>query len=235
MKGVHKLILIMIVFVTVFLLAIISLVPIHNQGKAIELKDLLSIAIGVGGTIFGIITYIQNRVLKRQEIILPLMREFEESPRLKTAKDILEDKPLYPNSRMGWNIDIDDYYTRIHLKDILRPRDERPVQDKGENEIRESFDALLDFFGKLGYLLDIEVISRKEIRFFLYFIKKTKDEEAVIDYVKKYEFQMFPVLLYKLGALPESLLGLKDSYYRDIDQTKSSFERLSSNIQQSFF
>ena len=89
MNGVYK-IAITIARVTIILLAIILLIPIQNQGKAIELKDLLTIAVGVGGTIFGIITYMQNRVLKRQEIILPLMREFEESLRLKLAKDSLE-------------------------------------------------------------------------------------------------------------------------------------------------
>ena len=41
---------------------------------------------------------------------------------------------------------------------------------------------------------------------------------------------MFPVLLHKLGALPDSLLGLKDVYYKEIDQTKSPFERLGRNI-----
>jgi len=183
MKGVCILVVI-IVIVAIILLAIISLIPIQYQGKAIELQDLLTIAIGVGGTIFGIITYMQNRVLKRQEIILPLMREFEESPRLKLAKDILEDKPLYPQTREDWNIQEKDYYTKINLTKLLRSRVRNhedvkdidgPVEDKGENEIRESFDALLDFFGKLGYLLDIKVISKKESRFFLYFIKKTKE------------------------------------------------------------
>ena len=109
------------------------------------------------------------------------MREFEESLRLKLAKDSLEDKPLYPQARKGWNIDEENYYTKTNLRKLLRSRVEidsdvndidGPVEDKGENEIRESFDALLDFFGKLDYLLDIKVISKKEIRFFLYYSKR---------------------------------------------------------------
>jgi hypothetical protein len=55
-----------------------------------ELKDALTIAVGIGGAVFGIITYMQNRILKRQEIILPLMKEFDESLRLKLAKYILK-------------------------------------------------------------------------------------------------------------------------------------------------
>ena len=45
-----------------------------------------------------------------------------------------------------------------------------------------------------------------------------------------YQFQMFPVLLYKLGALPDLLSELKDAYYREIDQTTTPFERFGRNI-----
>jgi hypothetical protein len=196
----------------------------------------------------------QNRVLKRQEIILPLMKEFIESPSLKLAKDILENKPLYPEKRIGWNIIKEDHYTKSNLSVLLRKRQptvasdgmctvtclsspiedpsniDGPIRDKGENEIRESFDAFLDFFGKLGYLLDIGVISKKEISFFLYFIRKTIDDKAIINYVDVYDFQMFAILLDKLNMLPKELSRLKDSYREQIDVTKSRTELLGTNI-----
>jgi hypothetical protein len=53
-----------------------------------ELKDALTIAVGIGGAVFGIITYMQNHIL--HEIILPLMKEFDESLRLTLAKYILK-------------------------------------------------------------------------------------------------------------------------------------------------
>ena len=57
---------------------------------------------------------------------------------------------------------------RILLSLLILKRIDGPIADKGENEIREHFDVLLDFFGKLGYLLDIKVISKRSI--FLYIL-----------------------------------------------------------------
>ena len=39
-------------------------------------------------------------------------------------------------------------------------------------QIRKGFDELLDFFGKIGYLLDRGIIMLDEIKYFEYYLKK---------------------------------------------------------------
>jgi hypothetical protein len=195
---------------------------------SLELKDAFTISIAVVGTIFGLITYNKNQTLKRQEIILPLIKEFDEYESLRYAKLILDDFTLNPKQdpekREYRNIKSEGYYSKKNLSIILRYHRttnttgiesvDKPVYDQGEQDIRDSFSALLDFFGKLGYLLDIRAITKKEIRYFQYYIEKSKNNDAIIRYARLYEFQMFAVLLHKLGSLPEQLLSLKNDYYK---------------------
>jgi hypothetical protein len=44
------------------------------------------------------------------------------------------------------------YYHKSNLKYILRIVDTDPIIDEGEDQIRRSFDSLLDFYTKVGYL-----------------------------------------------------------------------------------
>jgi hypothetical protein len=97
------------------------------------------------------------------------------------------------------------------LNKILRYH-EPPISDPGEQQIRQSFDRLLYFYGKLGYLLYVELLKEKEMRFFDYFldkmldedIPKINDENAIIYYAKAFEFKLFALLLYQLKRLPPS-------------------------------
>ena len=90
---------------------------------------------------------------------------------------------------------------------------DRPVEDKGEIQIRNSFTALLDFLGRLGYLLDIGVIMPKEVEYFEYFIKESKEEPAIVRYAQIYDFRLFAILLDKLRILPPDLSETKAAYY----------------------
>jgi len=74
----------------------------------------------------------------------------------------------------------------------------------------------LDFYGKLGYLLHVGLIQQKELSFFDYYferifrndiprIQNGSNDNAIIHYVKVYEFRLFALLLYELNRLPESL------------------------------
>jgi hypothetical protein len=85
-------------------------------------------------------------------------------------------------------IGMDGYYHKSNLLVILRDHNAIPINDDGEIAIRASFDALLDFFVKLEYLLSIKVIKKGEIEYFKYYIDKTADEPPVIEYINKYEF-----------------------------------------------
>jgi hypothetical protein len=192
---------------------------------SIEITNVLSLGIGIAGSALAVTTYRQNQVLKRQEILLPLIKDFEESGKLEHAREILDyyilNKGEKPNE--GWNIKEENYYSRENLRKILRyhkagAKDggegiDRPIEDKGEIQIRNSFTALLDFLGRLGYLLDIGVITPKEVRYFEYYIREVKEDPALIRYAQIYDFRLFAVLLDKLGILPPDLSETKAAYY----------------------
>jgi hypothetical protein len=72
------------------------------------------------------------------------------------------------------------------------------ITDYGEIQIRESFSALLDFFGKLEYLMERGLIQREDLRYFEYYINKAKDDKAVRLFADYYNFDLYKELLRKL-------------------------------------
>ena len=124
---------------------------------------------GIGGLIWGIYTYKETQILKRQEILFPLIKEFDESDKMYYSKAILDDVVIPPEN--GWEKQM-GYYHISELETILRNHTTRSITDHGEAAIRESFDALLDFFAKLEYLFNIGLIKKQEISYFRYYINK---------------------------------------------------------------
>ena len=55
---------------------------------------------GIGGLIWGIYTYNESQILKRQEILFPLIKEFDESDKVYYSKAILDDVSIHPEQ--GW-------------------------------------------------------------------------------------------------------------------------------------
>jgi hypothetical protein len=72
------------------------------------------------------------------------------------------------------------------------------IIDQKEIEIRDSFSALLDFFGKLGYLLDRGLVKKEELRYFEYYIIKAREDDAVKKFAEEYHFDLYRDLLRKL-------------------------------------
>lgn len=107
---------------------------------------------GLFGLFCGTHTYRDGQILKRKEIIFSLIAEYDESEKMHVAKRILDDYNLNLNEVLGKvnssppQKSIDRYYNKSKLKDILRGGVEF---DDGEEAIRDSFDSLLAFFGKL--------------------------------------------------------------------------------------
>jgi hypothetical protein len=63
-------------------------------------------------------------------------------------------------------IQLGHYYHKSNLKYILRKHSEIPTMDIGEVQIRQSYDSLLKFFEKLGYLLqDDRLMGTKNYHF----------------------------------------------------------------------
>jgi hypothetical protein len=77
-----------------------------------------------------LVKYEENKRIKRQEIIFPLIKEFEECEKFKIAKLILDNiildptDPNYPNRKHWVKKEQDNegklYYRKINLKQILR-------------------------------------------------------------------------------------------------------------------
>ena len=190
--------------------------------------ETVSIIVGIAGFIFGLTKNEENKKLKRQEIIFPLMDKFDKSKNLKTAKLILDNFILDPNDpkfpeRKDWARKEFDkvhggYYRKRNLKFILRvPRDNDKIEDQGEQDIRNSFDSLLDFLGRLGYLMHIKIITEKEMIYFQYYIDRIRNDDAIIFYIKEYEFELFALLLFKLKKHDERLNDLIERYRLEND------------------
>ena len=83
-----------------------------------------------------------------KDVILPLIKELDESKEMMYAKNILYEYYIKPEQ--CWKYP-DDYYNIRNLSLILRYHEPKVIIDPGEAAIRKSFDALLDFFTKLEY------------------------------------------------------------------------------------
>jgi hypothetical protein len=144
---------------------------------------LIAGAVALAGFFWGLITYKKDQNLRRKDVIFPLINEFDESKNMKIAKYLLDDKKIERGPDWEWP---DEFYRKQYLSIILRDHKEKEIKDAGEFAIRESFDALLDFFLKLEYLLETEIIKQKEIIYFKYYLDKISDEKAVIKYIDAY-------------------------------------------------
>lgn len=157
-------------------------------------RQLIINSIVAGGglvTLFiGLRTYQQGQILKKKDvlkdIVIPLMQEFD-SQKFKVAKDILDDVII----RRDQSIDYPDgSYTKNKLDRLLRNHNQHPITVEPEVEIREAFDAFLDFLVKLEYLITVGILNKKEISYFWYFIDKAATDPSVINYVKIYKFPL---------------------------------------------
>jgi hypothetical protein len=166
---------------------------------------------------FGIITYSKNQTLKRQEIILPLMEEFDTNETLNIARTILDGFPFIVDGPEQREFGFDK------LSDYLRDPSQLPVNDISEINLRNSFTALLDFFGKLGYLMDIGAITRRDLGYFEYYINKASNNPAIIIYTRIYKFELYAVLLDKMNLIPSTLKEVAKDYY--LRNKKSIFRR----------
>lgn len=101
-------------------------------------------AAGLFGVLWGVHTYSQSQLLKRKEIIFPLIAEFDGSERMEIAKKLLDDfsdiKRKFFEGNNSIIADQDDgHYPNDHLEHILRCH-KKQNDDSKEREILRSFD-----------------------------------------------------------------------------------------------
>ena len=170
------------------------------------ITTMFGVIIGSIGILWGVYTYYQSQILKRKEIIFPLIDEYHrERSDMVMAKLILDDFNLVPKKNWWWNT---WYYHQDHLKVILRDHKLVYCDDPGEIAIRASLDSLLNFFGKLAYLYKIGLIHRDDLLYFRYFIIRAANHPDVIEYARIYNFDLFALLLYQLNINPGPLMKL---------------------------
>jgi hypothetical protein len=161
-----------------------------------DLSNYVTMAVGIFGIVgifIGLYQYREDRVQRRKTTVLELVKEFEDKVELTYAIDCLDE--FYVDPEKDWDNQNDRYYGNENLPAILRDHRKQPVTDKGEIAIRKSFDYLLGFFGKVGYLRDIGLIEDKELEFFKYYLKKAADNPAVESYTKVYEVPLYSKLV----------------------------------------
>lgn len=179
--------------------------------SGLEVTDIvtsISSAFAAGAVLFGVYQYKKDLKSKRKDIIFPLMQEFDNSQSTEIAKKML-DGFIFRYPEWEHSLEEPPYY-KIENTKIFRYHDAEKVEDEGEKATRTSFDALLDFFGKLGYLVKMGLISKKEVEYFKYYINKSADSEAIGFYLSNYDFPLYNKLLEELGLTQKKPLILPE-------------------------
>lgn len=171
--------------------------------------SIVSTAVAVVGGVFGVVTYSKNQTLKRQEIILPLMREFDTNETLEMARQILDGFPVVVEGPGQLHRE----FSTDKLSTYLRDDKQNKVTDPAEINLRDSFTALLDFFCKLGYLMDIDAITRRDLGYFEYYVSEASKDPGISTYTKLYKFELYAVLLDKMDLIPSILKDIAIEYY----------------------
>ncbi|MGA9154019.1 MAG: hypothetical protein WBZ36_25850 [Candidatus Nitrosopolaris sp.] len=152
------------------------------------------------------------------------MREFDENKKIYYAKELIDNVPiqLKHDDEVIANIPIklrycdEDKilkYKRDDLEFFLVGNPHTAAElNQDEIVIRTIFNALLNFFGKLGYLVDTGIVTKRELGYFLYYIEKAKDNWAVIHFAKDLDYELFAVLLNRIGIIPNDLQSLVKEY-----------------------
>lgn len=181
-----------------------------------ELVDvLLAIAglSGVAGLFWAIYEYKESRNDKRKETFFELTGNFDTSKEMLFAKKILDTWTLAYSEKKGRIIDSSGMFG-IHLiewilargyGDRLKFEKEHPDifskmskedLDDAWRELRDSFDALFDFFERLTYLYKNKRITVEEIVYFDYFIKPARDNEKITDFLDYWGYTWHKELIY---------------------------------------
>jgi len=166
---------------------------------------LIPTAVGAAGLYNALKTYKDGQVLKRKDLIIPLIDEFDNSEDLFLAKAILDDFTcnIPPSGTKNqilkdlFNMSQDDfeYYKRSNLRKFLRyhrdPKAE-PVTDFKERAVRRSFDSMIYFFFKLQYLHRIGLLDKKELYYFKYYMNLAfqENDTGLWEYIDRYRLQL---------------------------------------------
>ena len=170
------------------------------------LGTLVPTIVGGVGLFESIYAYREGQLLKRKDLIIPLIDEFDNSEDIFLAKAILDDftcniPPSGANNQLlkkfsQLSKDELEFYNKSNLKKFLRYHRDlgvEPVISVEERTVRRSFDSLINFFFKLQYLYRTGLLREKELYYFRYYMTLAFDDEDDLgtwNYIEKYKLPL---------------------------------------------
>ncbi len=155
------------------------------------------------------------RLDKRKELFINLTKEFDSAKELVPAKKILDTWAIAYAKDKGLRAAVKGQFSIINIDWILskgfnhRKALEENYDFKGLDEgdlddawlqLRDSFDALFDFFEKLVYFQKNNRITNKEMAYFEYYLELAKNEPKIITFLDTYDFTWHKVLKYEITS-----------------------------------
>ena len=165
--------------------------------------QMISVATSIVGAVGGLsafITYKKNQALKRQEILFPLINEFESKMNIIYAKKPVDQIPIQLENQNG---EILGNYEKKHMEFLTSSNQ----SDKNVIAIKLIFDTYLNFFGKLGYLIDTHILTKHDVRYFDYYIMNARNDFNIMYYAVWARYDLFLVLLDKAGYIGDVWMG----------------------------
>lgn len=155
----------------------------------VNFEFLLKVGGGIGGLMLffrGLTEYRRNSSIKRAEFLDRLIADFsrkENQIALRMLDDFVYVKPENSDALPHEQAVRDDGLA-IYLRNHRNPGN--AITEEYEIVVRNSFDSLFDFFTKLSYYLQNNLITPKELIYFQYYIDKIKTKKEALGYVRIY-------------------------------------------------
>jgi hypothetical protein len=184
---------------------------------------LIPTAVAAIGLVNVLKTYREGQLLKRKDIIIPLIDQFDNSDDLFLAKAILDDFTCNIPRAETKNEDLKRFheiskadlafYNRSNLKKFLRyhrAEGAEPVTSLEEKAVRRSFDSMIFFFFKLQYLYRTGLLKDKELYYFKFYMTaafKDKDygDYGLWNYIKNYQLPLEQNFVRKVTELSDTI------------------------------
>lgn len=156
--------------------------------------QILELILKIGGAIGGLflffrgyLEYRKSNRTKRAEFLEKMITEFN-TPDKKIALNLLddyvyvkeEDRTIDPREQLA---------KAVPLAHYLRNHRQEPISGHDEVEVRRSFDHLLDFFTRLSYYIQNDLMTSRELIYFRYYIDKMQHKPEVRDYIRFYFYE----------------------------------------------
>jgi hypothetical protein len=144
--------------------------------------QILELIIKYGGALGGLLLFFRGyleyrraNATKRAEFLEKMIAEFNAQEK-KVALYMLDDYGY--TGALG--------ACPVNMPLLLRNHRQAPIQTLIEVESRQSFDNLLDFYTRLSYYIQNDLMTSRELIYFRYYLEKVRDNPAVIAYIGYY-------------------------------------------------